>query len=95
MRRGLQPAARRKPAIAIFGTRLARGDTVHWNGRPLSTAYGISRFLSAVVPLELLARPGEVQVTIENATDAALPTLGAVFRLLAPDGPSQPAPTSR
>lgn len=82
-------------AIAVFGTHLARGDVIHWGGRPLATAYGSSRLLTAAVPLELLARPGEVEISIENSADAALPGLRAVFRLLPPDGPPPPAPAAR
>lgn len=68
--------------LTVLGTGFARGDVIHWNGRPLSTAYGSSRLLTAAVPAELLARPGEAEVTIENSADASLSRLRAAFRLL-------------
>ena len=68
--------------LAVLGTGFVRGDVIHWNGRPLSTAYGSSRLLTAAVPVELLARPGEAEVTIENSVDPTLPRLRAPFRLL-------------
>lgn len=71
-----------RAGLSLLGTGFSRGDVVSWGGRHLSTTYGHSRLLTATVPAELLARPGEVEVTIENAADPSKTKLRATFRLL-------------
>jgi hypothetical protein len=65
--------------LVVVGTGLTRGDAVLWNGRPLKTSFGSSRALGADVPPDLLERPGEVDVTVEDELDAARPKLHARF----------------
>ena len=67
--------------LALLGTGFSRRDVVSWDGHPLETYFANSRLLTVVVPPELLARPGEVEVTVESPADAELSKLHAVFRL--------------
>ena len=69
--------------LLVLGTGFRRGDTVFWNGRPLRTAFGHSRLLSAAVPPELIRSPGRVEVTVEDTIDRTQPKLRAEF-LVAP-----------
>ena len=70
--------------LVVFGTGLTRGDTVLWNGRPLTTGFASSRALSADVPPELLESPGEVDVTVEDTLEPARPKLHARFVVAPP-----------
>jgi hypothetical protein len=70
-------------SLLVLGTGLGRGDTVFWNGRPLRTAFGHSRLVSAAVPPELIRSPGRVVVTVEDTIDPSQPKLRAEF-LVAP-----------
>jgi hypothetical protein len=65
--------------LIVVGTGLTRGDAVLWNGRPLKTSFGSSRALGAEVPAELVASPGEVEVTVEDALDPTRPRLHGRF----------------
>jgi hypothetical protein len=65
--------------LVVAGTGLTRSDTVLWNGRPLKTYFASSRTLSVAVPPELVASPGRVEVTVEDAIDPSRPKLRASF----------------
>ena len=80
-----------KAALAVLGVGLTRGDVVHWGGRPLETTYASSRLVTAAIPPELLASPGDVPVTIESSADPSLPKLRGTFRLTGPF-PGDPVP---
>jgi hypothetical protein len=71
-----------KAALAVLGTGLTPGDVIHFGGRALPTMAANSRLLTASVPAELLATPGDVEVTIANPADPRLPPLHATFHLL-------------
>ncbi len=75
--------------LTVLGTGLAPGDQIHWAGRTLGTTMGNSRVLTTSVPAELLGRPGDIEVTVENAAEPDLACLHATFRLLAKDSPGR------
>ena len=70
--------------LLVVGTGLTRADAILWNGQPLKTSFGSSRALGADVPPELVASPGEVDVTVEDTLDSARPTLHARFVIRPP-----------
>ena len=70
-----------KAGLALLGTGFSRRDVVSWDGHPLGTYFANSRLLTVLVPPELLARPGEIEVTVESPSGAGLPKLRAIFRL--------------
>ncbi len=70
--------------LVVHGTGLTRGDTIFWNGHALRTGYGHSRLISAAVPPALLAKPGRVEVTVEDTVDPSRPKLRAEFLVRAP-----------
>jgi hypothetical protein len=74
--------------LVVVGTGLTRSDAVLWNGRPLKTAFGSSRTLSASVPRELLDTPGSVEVTVEDAIDRSRARLRGSFRIRPASGTS-------
>ena len=80
---------RRQPdgqaGLILLGIGLTRGDAVSWNGYPLKTTFGHSRLITAAVPAELLATPGDVEVLVEDAMTPSRTKLRAVFRI-APQG---------
>jgi hypothetical protein len=76
-----------RAALAVLGTGLAQGDEIFWDGRRLPTTYGHSRILTATLPAELLAEPGDIEVTIRNAADPSKTALRATFRLRPADAP--------
>ena len=86
---------RRQPdgeaGLVLLGTGLTRGDAVSWNGYPLKTTFGHSRLITAAVPPELLAKPGDVEIVIEDAMTPSRPKLRGVFRI-APSGAFRDAP---
>jgi hypothetical protein len=65
--------------LVVVGTGLTRGDVVSWNGRALTTSFGSSRGLAVGVPPELLASPGEAELTVEDTLDPTRPKLRARF----------------
>jgi hypothetical protein len=75
-----------RAAIAVLGTGFTRADVVSWGGRPLDTTYGSSRLLTASLSPELLARAGEVPVSVASSVDATVPALKAAFRVRPPCG---------
>lgn len=72
-----------RAALAVLGAGFRHGDVIHWMGQPLPTTYGNSRILTASLAPALLARDGEVAVTVESSVDPALP-LRARFRVHPP-----------
>ena len=68
-----------RAALALLGTSLAQGDEIFWAGVRLPTTFGSSRLLTATVPEELLAEPGEIEVTVANAADPTRPKLRTNF----------------
>lgn len=79
-----QRQATGESALAVLGAGFSRGDVIFWGGRPLRTTFAHSRLLTAIVPTELIEKPGDVEVTVENPADPALARLRATFRLLPP-----------
>ena len=77
-----QPLPQGEAGLLVLGTGLKRSDTVLWNGHPLKTTFGLSRVLTAVVPRERLASPGQVEVTVENTLDRSSAKLSARFEIL-------------
>ena len=65
--------------LVVVGTDLTRGDAILWNGNPLKTSFGSSRTLTADVPPGLLDKPGEIQLTVEDALEPSRPKLHARF----------------
>lgn len=65
--------------LVVHGTGLTRGDTIFWNGHALRTGFGHSRLIEAAVPPALLAKPGRVEVTVEDTADPSRPKLRAEF----------------
>ena len=65
--------------LVVHGTGLTRGDTIFWNGHALRTGFGHSRIINAAVPPALLAKPGRVEVTVEDTSDPSRPKLRAEF----------------
>ena len=65
--------------LIVTGTGLTRTDSVHWNGRPLKTFFASSRTLGAEIPPDLLEKPGNVDVTVEDTMDPTQPKLRATF----------------
>ena len=65
--------------LVVHGTGLTRGDTISWNGHALRTGFGHSRLISAAVPPALLAKPGRVEVTVDDTADPSQPKLRAEF----------------
>ncbi len=53
-------------AIAVEGAHFDALDKILWNGKPLVTAYGGSEFLTALVPDELIALPGDATVSVRG-----------------------------
>jgi hypothetical protein len=53
-------------AIAIAGKNFERGSKILFDGRPLDTAFGGPAAVTATVPDDLIARPAEIQVRVEN-----------------------------
>ncbi|HEY7113115.1 MAG TPA: hypothetical protein VIA45_09315 [Thermoanaerobaculia bacterium] len=72
-----------RAALAVLGTGLTPGDVIHFAGRALPTAAANSRLLTAAIPPELLARAGDVEVTVSNPNDPSQRALHATFRILA------------
>jgi len=70
--------------LVVLGTGLTRGDAVSWNGRRLKTNFASSRALSVDVPPELVASPGEVDVTVDDLLDPMRPKLHARFYVRPP-----------
>lgn len=68
----VQPAG--ASAVTVEGAGFDPLDTILWNGRPLVTAYGGSSLLTALVPDELIAAAGDVQISVRGAS--------ATFRVL-------------
>jgi hypothetical protein len=73
-----------RAALAVLGTGFTPGDVVRFGDRTLPTMAANSRLLTASIPPELLARAGDVEVTVANPADPSLPALHATFRLLGP-----------
>lgn len=70
--------------LVVLGKGLTRGDVIRWNDRPLKTTFGNSRLITAAVPPELLASPGDVAVSVEDSIDPSRRKLRATFHVLAP-----------
>ena len=68
-------------SLVLLGTGLTRGDAVVWNGLPLKTTFGHSRLITASVPVELLEKPGDVEVLVEDAMTPSRAKLRGVFRI--------------
>jgi hypothetical protein len=71
-------------ALAVLGTGLTPGDVIRFGDRALPTMAANSRLLTASIPPDLLARAGDVEVTVANPADPSLPALHATFHLLGP-----------
>jgi hypothetical protein len=74
--RQFQATAAGMSAIAVEGSGFSPSDRILWDGRSLVTTYGSEKFLTALVPDELIARPGEAIVSVGDAR--------ATFRVLSP-----------
>jgi len=77
-----QPGGR--SGLAVGGTGFTRDDIVSWGGRALPTTYGHSRLLTAQVPPELVAWPGDVEVAVESPPAAGRNRLRAIFHVRPP-----------
>ncbi len=69
-------------ALAVLGAGFSPGDVILWDARPLRTSFAHSRLLTAIVPAELIEKPRDVEVTVENPAHPALARLRATFRIL-------------
>ena len=67
--------------LALLGTGFAPGDVVSFGGRRLETTFGGSRLLTVQVPPDLLARPGEIEVSVEGPPGSERARLTARFHL--------------
>jgi len=76
-----------KAGLAVLGTGFTPGDVIRFGGRALTTMAANSRLLTASIPPDLLAREGEIEVTVANPGDPNVPVLRATFRLLASSPP--------
>jgi len=72
-----------RAALAVLGAGLTPGDVITFGGRALPTACANSRLLTAAIPPDLLARTGDVDVSVANPADPGLPALHATFHLIA------------
>ena len=75
--RQFQRTAAGMSAIAVEGSGFSPSDRILWDGRSLVTTYGSDRFLTALVPDDLIARPGKAIVSVGDAR--------AAFRILSPN----------
>jgi hypothetical protein len=75
--------------LALLGTGFTRDDVVAWGGRALPTTYGHSRLLTAQVPPELVAWPGDVEVTVQSPPADGRKPVRATFHV-APPRPAAP-----
>jgi hypothetical protein len=73
-------------AIAVTGSNFVSGSRIYFNGRPLSTAFGGSTGLTAIVPAELYRQPGGVEVTVENGDGQR--SNAVLFQVLPASGPA-------
>ena len=76
-----------RAGLAVLGTGFTPGDVIRFGDRVLPTMAANSRLLTASIPPELLARAGDVEVTVANPVDPSRPALRATFHLLASSSP--------
>jgi hypothetical protein len=76
-----RPQPNGEAGLVLLGTGLTRGDAIVWNGLPLKTTFGHSRLITASVPVELLEKPGEVEILVEDAMTPSRAKLRGVFRI--------------
>jgi hypothetical protein len=69
-------------AILVAGWGFERGDRIFWNGRQLATTRADLSQVSAIVPPELIARPGTVTIVVRDPAKALSTPLQARFEVL-------------